>query len=404
MTSRSAIDTIRGYFYQFDYSILKVLQLSNNSDSIAVESIEDVDIHTATEVTAVQCKYYAGTEYNHSVIKPAVMHMLTHFKAIKDSGEPLVRYSLRGHYSSGQHKLSLPMSVSFLKQHFLTYSENKVERRHHDELGLSDADLVEFVSVLNININAARFEDQFAQLIQNLQTAYQCSPFEAEYFYYNNALALIRELSIEPLTDRRTISKQNFLERSDTSGVLFNEWFVRKKGEKAHFATLRSEYFTSLNQSPFERFFLFEVDPAVYVRSELKEVLHLLSKKWSKTTRRDGSSSFCPYVYIHGLPDEELVAIKKELATEGFGFIDGYDFQRADFSVKSIAKSATNDNGIKLKVLNSIKDLEATVCGVTKTREVYQFHLGESYFDLDNPAVKHVQIQLQKLTNIKAII
>lgn len=404
MTDRSAIDTIRGYFYQFDYSILKVLQLSNHDNSIAVECIEDVDIRTATEVTAVQCKYYAGTEYNHSVVKPAVMFMLSHFKKIRGDGRPLVKYSLRGHYSSGQHKLVMPIDVAFLKQHFLTYSEKKVERRHHDELGLSDADLTEFLSLLDIDVNAASFEAQFAQVIGELQTAYGCTPFEAEYFYYNNALAVTRELSIQSLPTNRTITKRAFLERSDTSSVLFNEWFVRKKGEKAHFAALRKQYFTGLNLSPFERFFLIEVDPATLVRSDLKDVLHILSKKWSKTTKRDGSSSFCPYVYVHGLPNDELVALKKELATEGFGFIDGYDFLDADFNVKSIAKSATHDNGIKLKVLNSIADLEATVGAVTKTREVYQFHLGKSYFDPASKAVKHVQIQLQKLTDIKAII
>lgn len=404
MTDRSAVDTIRGYFYQFDYSILKVLQLSNQDDSIAVECIEDVDIHTATEVTAVQCKYYSGTEYNHSVIKPAVMYMLTHFKAIKDDGRPVVRYSLCGHYSAGQHKLTLPIDVAFLKQHFLTYSEKKVERRHHDELGISDADLAEFLSVLDIDINAASFEDQFAQVIRELQTAYGCTSFAAEYFYYNNALALMRELSIQPLPANRTATKRTFLERSDTSSVLFNEWFVQKKGEKAHFAALRQQYFYSLNLSPFERFFLIEVDPATLVRSDLKDVLHILSRKWSKTTKRDGNSSFCPYVYIHRLPNDELVALKKELATEEFSFIDGYDFHGADFSVRSITKSATYDNGIKLKVLNSIADLEATVGAVKKAREVYQFHLGKSYFDSANEAVKHVQIQLQKLTDIKAII
>lgn len=404
MTDRSAVDTVRGYFYQFDYSILKVLQLSNSNDSIAVECIEDVDIRTATEVTAVQCKYYSGTEYNHSVIKPAVMYMLTHFKALKDDGRPVVRYSLCGHYGAGQHKLKLPIDVAFLKQHFLTYSENKVERRHHDELGLSDDDLAEFLLVLNIDINAASFEDQFAQVIRELQTTHGCTPFAAEYFYYNNALAMMRELSIQSLPANRTITKKEFLERSDTSSVLFNEWFVRKKGEKAHFAALRKEYFASLNLSPFERFFLIEVDPATLVRSELKDVLHMLSKKWSKTTKRDGNSSFCPYVYVHRIPHEELVELKKELAIEGFGFIDGYDFHGADFNVKSISKSATNENGIKLKVLNSIEDLEATVGAVTKAREVYQFHFGKIYFDPANKAVKHVQIQTQKLTDIKAII
>jgi hypothetical protein len=404
MTDRNAIDTIRGYFYQFDYSILKLLKLTNHDDSIAVECIEDVDIQTATEVTAVQCKYYSSTEYKHSVIKPAVIYMLTHFKAVRDGGKPVVRYSICGHYRAGQHKLTLPIEVAFLKHHFLTYSKNGVEHRHHDELALGDADLAEFLSVLDVNINAASFEDQFAQVIQELQFAYRCTPFTAEYFYYNNALALVRELSTQRSPTNRTITKRKFLEESDTSGVLFNEWFVRRQGEKAHFAALRKQYFTVLNLSPFERFFLIEVDPATLVRSDLKDLFYILAKKWSKTTKRDGNSSFCPYVYVHKLPSDELVALKKELATEGFGFIDGHDFHGAEFSVRSITKPATHDNGIKLKLLNSIPDLNTTVGAVTKTREVYQFHLGTRYFDPANAAIKHVKIQIQKLTDIKAII
>jgi hypothetical protein len=404
MTDRSAVDTIRGYFYQFEYSILSVLQLSDPDHSIDIECIEDVDIRTATEVTAVQCKYHACTEYNHSVIKPAVMYMLSHFKTIRAEMKPTVKYSLRGHYSAGHDKLKVPIDVAFLKQHFLTYSEKKVERRHYEELGLTDVDLAEFLSVLDVDINAASFEDQFAQVIRELQTAYDCTPFTAEYFYYNNALAQMRWLSIQPQPANRTITKRAFLKQSDTSSVLFNEWFVRKKGEKAHFAALRKEYFARLNLSPFERFFLVEVDPGTLVRSDLKDVLHTLSKKWSKTTKRDGNSSFCPYVYVHGLPADELVALKKELATEEFGFIDGYDFQGADFNVKSIATPATHNNGIKLKVLNSIADVAAAVNAVTNTRHVYQFHLGESYFDLVNASVKHVKIQLKKLTDIKSII
>ncbi len=404
MTDHNAVDTIRGYFYQFDYSILQVLQLTDLNNAIDVECIEDVDIRTATEVTAVQCKYYSGTEYNHSVIKRAIMYMLSHFKVIKDKGNPVVRYSLRGHFSSGQHKLTLPMDVGFLKQNFLTYSERKVERRHHDELGLSDADLAEFLSVLNIDIHAPSFETQFAMLIRELQDTYSCTPFTAEYFYYNNALALMRELSIQRVPVHRTITKKAFIEQADTSSVLFNEWFVRRKGKKAHFAALRKEYFSDLNLSPFERFFLVEVDPGTLVRSDLKDVLHIISKKWSKTTERDGCSSFCPYVYVHGLPAAELVSLKKEMATEEFGFIDGYDFLGADFNVTSITKLATHSNGIKLKVLNSIADLATTIGAVTKTREVYQFHRGNSFFELTNPAVKHVKIQLEKLTDIKAII
>ena len=68
MADRSAIDTIRGFLYQFDYTIFSLLKLSRGIDSLQVEGVEDVDVRTATETTAIQCKYYEKTEYNHSVI------------------------------------------------------------------------------------------------------------------------------------------------------------------------------------------------------------------------------------------------------------------------------------------------------------------------------------------------
>ena len=73
MADRTATDTIRGYFYQFDLAILKLLQLEGDAHEITVEGIEDVDVKNATEEIAIQCKYHSKTEYNHSAIaKPKV--------------------------------------------------------------------------------------------------------------------------------------------------------------------------------------------------------------------------------------------------------------------------------------------------------------------------------------------
>ncbi|MGA3952221.1 hypothetical protein ACI2TT_16405 [Ralstonia nicotianae] len=156
MTDRSAVDTIRGYFYQFDLSILSVLRLTSPDDSVEIECTEDIDIRTATDVTATQCKYYAKTEYNHSVIKDAVKHMVSHFKESLAGTKPKVSYSIKGHYASGQEKLDGGIDVDFLKKNFLTYSEGKgaakVTRYHHSELGLSDADLGEFLKSLTIDV------------------------------------------------------------------------------------------------------------------------------------------------------------------------------------------------------------------------------------------------------------
>lgn len=403
MTNRSAVDTIRGYFYQFDLSILSILKLASLDDSIEIECVEDVDIRTATDTTATQCKYYAKTEYNHSVIKDAVKHMLSHFKESLVGTKPKVLYSIKGHYASGQEKLDGGIDVDFLKKHFLTYTTEKVTYYHHVDLGLSDSDLQEFLNRLTVDVRAKEFDEQFREVIANLHAKFGGTSFSAEYFYYNNALAIIRELSIKPAPADRTITKKAFLQRIDTSTLLFNEWFVEKKGKKAYLAALRKEYFSELNVSPFERFFLIETDAGSYARADLKDLFFELSRKWSKLSARE-PSPFCPYVYVHGLPEGELLALKRELSTEGFKLIDGYDFQGADFSFHSIIQKATYGNGVRIKVLNTLAQLEQTVEAVTKTSRIYQFHLGSSYFVYDKPAVRHIKIQIERLVDVKSII
>jgi hypothetical protein len=155
--------------------------------------------------------------------------------------------------------------------------------------------------------------------------------------------------------------------------------------------------------SPFERFFLVEADANSYDRGDLKDLVFEISKKWTKVSARE-PSPFCPYIYIHGVPNSELLALKKELRSEGFKLIDGYEFQDADFNLHSVMQKATHGNGIKIKFLNTLTNVEQTVDAVTKTRRIYQFHLGDSYFAYDKPAVRHLKIQVERLSDVKSII
>ncbi len=45
------------------------------------------------------------SEYNHSVIKKAVMHMLNHFKKVTIGEKEAIKYQINGYYKSGQDKL-----------------------------------------------------------------------------------------------------------------------------------------------------------------------------------------------------------------------------------------------------------------------------------------------------------
>lgn len=401
MKDRTAIDTIKGYFYQFDYSILKLLELKEESESITIEGIEDVDLKTAKEDTAIQCKYYSKTEYNHSVISKPIRLMLNHFKEVKNGNKQKINYKLYGCFKSGQSKLTLPIDVDFLKKNFLTYTKDGTKHLHYDDLVLNDIELTEFVSLLTIDINAFDYDDQLSKIFNLIQITFNCNVFEAEHFYYNNALKTIKDIAVEGDITQRKISKLSFLTKINLKNLFFNEWFVEYKGKSKLFSDLRNQYFSNLNISSFERFFLIEIPTLGYLRSDLKELIFMISKKWSKLSKRE-PNPFCPYIYIHNISDSELLELKKELYSEEFLFIDGFDFSGASFNPKSLAKTANNE--FKIKIINNLTYVDLTIAEITKTKEIYQFFTINTFYNTSVVNIKRIDIQINKLTDIKKII
>jgi hypothetical protein len=410
MADRTAIDTIRGYFYQFDYSIILLLKLANDTESILVEGVEDIDITTASETTAIQCKYYEKTEYNHSVIAEPIRLMLNHFKEVKLGNESEMRYKLRGYYKSGQSKLVLPINIQNLKDNFLTYTRSekisnvntKVKHLHHTELGLNDAELNEFIGLLEIDINAVEFEKQFNEIISLFKSIFSCSEFSSEFYFYNSALRVIRDISKDSNKSNRNITKAEFLKRVNNSRILFNEWYVLIKGEKAHYANLRKEYFSNVNILFKERFFLIQIDPSTYSRSDTKTLLNLIIKNYTKIINQP--TPFCPYIYIHGINNSELIELKKDLTEDEIIISDGFDFEGAEFNPKSLIKKPALSHQIKLKFLNKLEYLNDTLSLTSRRSEIYQFYLDDIFFDYNSNSIKEVKIQLDNLSKIKNII
>lgn len=412
MTDRSAIDTIVGYFYQFDKTILDLLE-SDNNQTIVVEGIEDIDLINADETTAVQCKYYEKTEYNHSVIKKPLMLMLKHYAGLLKSGSPIIKYHLFGHYKSGQEKLSLPLSNDYLKTNFLTYTKNesividekkttkRVTHKLYEELGLSDENLSDFINLLTIDINAPSFENQLNEILNKLCEHFSCDIFEAENFYYNSGLKVIKDLSIKQDVANRRITKLTFLRDINTKQLLFNSWYVHYKGKAKYFRDVKRNYFnTGLNTNPYERFFLFEVKPTDSIQN-IKEIIRVIQNRWSKLSRLE-MNSFCPYVYIHRLGEVKTQQVKQELFEERMVLKDGYDFLGANFNVNSLIEKATNQNGIKIKFINSLNDLDSLLTHIIAPKEIYQFFQSNNFYD--NESCKHIKIQIEETLDLKNIV
>ena len=402
MSNRSATDTIKGYFYQFDYSIAEILNLPKDSDEIVVEGIEDIDINSSTDETAIQCKYYAKTEYNHSVISKPIRFMLDHFKSVKNGTTPKIKYQLYGHYKSGQSKLTLPISVNFLKENFLTHKISKVKHEHHKKLGLSDTDLQEFINSLTIDINAKEYQLQFTDIISSLSTIFSCDTFDAEYYFYNNALNEIRKIAIEDNISKRTISKKNFLDKINNKRVLFNKWFLELKGLKNYHKELKKQHFRTLNKSPFERIFIIEL-PIKHNLSEIKEIIQVISKRYSNLSKRE-PKTFCPYICFPNITDSDLVLLKDELFKEEFNFIDGKPYAGSKFHTKAIKIEASYNNQLKIKIIKDITEVNELLPTISKTKQIFHFYFTNPFITISGTGTKNVNIEISDLNHIKEII
>lgn len=399
---RSAVDVIRGYLYQFDLTILKALSLPDHH-SLSVEEIEDIDIQNATETTAIQCKYYEQSVYNHSVISEPIRKMFTHF--IKEGGmKNGTHYKLYGKFSGGQEKLPELITPEFVKDSFFSYTKKKEKHDHQVESGASDLDVEKFVKSLTLDINAPSFDDQQRAINAELERCLSCSAQEAEFFYYNNALNAVRKLCSNRDPGKRRITKREFLEAISTKDILFSRWLIELKGAAAYVKEVRKKYFNlGLNTSPFERFFLIEKVRGTQGRASTIKLILLIQKKWSKLSARE-EQSFCPYIYLHNYSPEEIVEIKTALREAGFANIDGYDFKDAKFSVESISRQATHQNRIKIKFANELEEIDAIISASKKICEIFQFYKSVPYFECLSKSALHIKIAIDSEESMESIV
>ena len=387
--SRDAVDTIKGYYYQFDYFIFQLISLVNEADTVTIEGIEDVDILEEKEMVAVQCKYYAKTEYNHSVIAKPIRLMLKDY-VNRTPEKRKIRYKLYGKYQSGQDKYPGSLSVEFAKKSLFTYTEKETPHILHEELNLTDEDIEEFLSKVDVDINAEDYYEQQEKVIGNLEKIFQCERFEAEYYYYINALRLVKEKAVQQKICDRIVSKREFLDKIDNKKMLFDKWYLQFKGIKNYCADIRKQYFSPKNVSPYERFFLIECDKVVDDK-KLISLIAKISKNWSKLSRRE-VKPFCPYIYFKGITEDRLVELKKKLQREDIRLWDGYDFLGAEFAVASIIRRANYENEIKVKIINHIENLNEILEKVTGIKEIYQFYLDEPFYESEYNLCFGIQI------------
>ena len=270
----------------------------------------------------------------------------------------------------------------------------------YTELNLDDSQLEEFLNLLVVDINAKSYEEQEKQIFTQMCKIFKCDMFEAEYYYYNNALRIVKDIATEQAEKKRVLSKHEFLGLINHKGMLFDSWYIEFKGIKQYCKDIKTQYFTKFNISPFERFFLIQYDE-LSTDQEVADLLLLIAKRWSKISQRT-SKPFCPFVYIHGISAERLISIKNIITNSGVNICDGYNYLGAKYNADMMLKKTNYYIGIQLKILNEKQYLNSLLKNASGVKEIYQFYIDTPFWE--NNQYDNVKIPIKRTTDIGMIV
>lgn len=389
-TNRQAIDTIRGYLYQFDNTILQILDHEDETSSFTVEGIEDIDVEQiGNETIAIQCKYYEKSNFTPSIIKEAISWMVKDFSKRIHENKDLIRYKLFGHYKSGQEKLIQPISVDYLKDNLLTTKTKEkddklsVETKVHIDLGLDDEKLKQFLSKLTLEIDGPTLDQQHSDIIEKLIDFNICERGDADFFYAKS-IYIIRNLAKNPLENKRKITKKEFVQQlKNSKKMIFDFWYVEKVSIEKYSKSIRKKYFNN-TQSKFNRFFMIEANNVNF--QELKNLLKELSMRWSNLSGVNQINRFCPFVYLHNIDSQKLINLKEELILDGYLVEDGYYYHGSKFDAKLILRDVVEHKSpyrTHLKLINDLEDYEILKNESIPNKYIYQFYFKEPFIDID---------------------
>ncbi|RSP54139.1 hypothetical protein EA736_06075 [Acinetobacter baumannii] len=391
MANRQAIDTIRGYLFQFDNTILQILNIEDENSIFTIEGVEDIDITDHQEETiAIQCKYYQESDFQPSIIKDAIGWMVKDFAERLANKKNLIKYKLYGHYKSGHERLANPLEVADLKKVFLTTvtrgrdDKPSETKEIHVDLNLTDDDLKIFLLHLEIDIEAPTLEEQHSQVIKKIVDIGLSSTSDA-VFFYSKSLYIIRNLAKSKDETMRKITKKTFISNlKDSKKILFDFWFAHQKEMSNYCRMIKNKYFSD-SQSPKSRFFL--IDKSNLQDNELLELIKSISDKWSsgrRTVREP--DKFCPFIYIHQIEEFSLLKLKNDLINDGYLFEDGHYYRGANFNVKLFLRDIVereNQYRAKLKIINNMDELSSVIEKKPKNINIYEFFSNAPYTNLD---------------------
>ena len=206
---RTADHTIQGFLYQFNKTLLEILNSSDESEITVEGIIEDIDIANLAGITAIQCKYHETQEkFSLSVLYKPLLQMMQYY--CNNPGHQ-INYILFAHFpnlanddNSLIDKQALEKALSSTNKDYKTYI-NDIEGK---------IDLDNFLKCFRFELGSS-FDDIVDEVFQALQKA-GIEKSDIDTLAYPNAIHHIATMSANHDEKSRKITKQQLLKKLQT--------------------------------------------------------------------------------------------------------------------------------------------------------------------------------------------
>ena len=309
--SRVADSTIKGFIYQYNKTILEILNSTN--ETIHIEGIvEDVDVYDVNNsIRAIQCKYHEyAKSFNLSLIyKPIILMIKTFIERPNDE----LTFVLFIHIPSEEQR-DRELSIEEVDQILCTQTEKL--KKIIDELDLDNFNKQKFVDHLIIRFGKS-IEDLESEIKAKIEGLEKFRSYDVDGLIYPNLIAEIQRISTIKHHDSRKLTQQEFFKfLIKQSKAVINKWTLMTKSRKALLKQLRNDFRVEMNSNSPLRCFIFQG----FNVDEIDNIINFINIYVEKYLKKP---SHKPATFIFDLEEGKFQNLVSQLYDHGIYVNDG---------------------------------------------------------------------------------
>jgi len=346
MASRTADSTIRGFLYQFNKTLLSIVQAEDDETIVVEGLIEDLDVVSRDgSMDAIQCKYHESqVKFTDSLIYKPLLQMAETFSNNSD---------LQINFTIFLHVPTEKFNVRDISQETLSAA-----------LSTKDKSLIKIVGRIDNGFDQSKFLEsvkiEFGPSIDDLELEVKevlkdlkLSGADIDSILYPNAISRIAKISsLKADDDRKITRKELFKYLSNVTTAAISKWTLALKNRKEILTSTRKQLAAALSQNNRERYFYFtQTDIDDFDDNIIVFICNFLSKYHSKVAHLK-----TPVIAIDG-DDETVKNLKYRLYKKGVGAnigLIGDHFEVEEFfrdPIQKIVKSKIKEREFDLRLL-----------------------------------------------------